>query len=55
MEEKELRKIITQKIEKSKNVQKEEAAIRGFVIAAFEEGRISEAEYYNLLLQCKAL
>ena len=55
MEEKELRKIITQKIGKAKSVQEEEAAIRGFIMAAFEEQRISEAEYYNLLLQCQAL
>ena len=51
MEEKELRKIITQKIVEAKSVQEEEAAIGGFVTAAFEEGRITEAEYYNLLVQ----
>jgi len=51
MEEKELRKIITQKIEKTKSVQEEEKAIGGFITVAFEEGRITEAEFYRLSYQ----
>ena len=50
MEEKE-RKEITRAIEETKTVQKQEEAISMSITTAFEQGRISEGEYYYLLVQ----
>lgn len=55
MEEKELRKIISQKIIETSSIQEQEEVISMCIITAFEEGRISEAEYYSLLLQNKII
>ena len=49
MEEKE-RKEITRAIEETKSVSKQEEIISKNIRTAFEQGRITEAEYYNLLV-----
>lgn len=50
MEEEE-RKEITRAIEEADSVQKQEGVINKGITTAFEKGRISEAEYYYLLVQ----
>ncbi len=50
MEEKE-RKEITRAIEETRSVQKQEEIISKSITTAFEKGRISEGEFYYLLVQ----
>ncbi|MBA7607116.1 hypothetical protein ES703_14271 [subsurface metagenome] len=42
---------ITRAIEETKTVQKQEEVISMSITTAFEQGRISEGEYYYLLVQ----
>lgn len=50
MQEKE-RKEITRAIEETRSVQEQEEVISKSIAKAFEKGRISEGEFYYLLVQ----